>query len=733
MLKTIEIIEMPKQKWIVTSAWPYVNATPHLGNIIGSVLSGDVFARYLRMNKDTEVLYVSGSDMHGTPIAVDAIKKGISSEELSSSLHEVIVRIFSDWDLQYDNYTQTHNPTHIKFIQDFYLEVQKNGYIVEDEIESYYCPEDDFFLPDRFIEGTCPHCGEPGARGDQCDNPSCGRVLEADELQNPHCKICIIKGKHTTPIRKKTKHWYLDFPQLEDQLRDFIQNNQYINQNAKTLVLNSIKEGLPRRAITRDLKWGIPAPFKGAENKTIYVWFEAVLGYISAVKEWAEIKEQPELFDYYWKDAETKSVYFIGKDNIIFHWIIFPGLILAYNKGKSPKEQLTMPYNVSSTEFLMYENDKFSKSRGVGIWADEALELLPADYWRYALIRNRPEGRDVSFIWSEFENSINELNDKIGNFIHRTFTFIYNKFDAKIPPKGDLDEFDKEILKVIQNASGEIGDLFQNYRLKEAVSKIVDVATKGNVYLNTKKPWSLIKTDKDKAGQVFNICAQLSKTLGILIAPICPTAFESIMNIVKISKPLQNISWEDASDFELKTGTVIEQPIPVFKKFKLMDMLNDFKELRESKGIPFEIPDSVARPASKEPQQDKKKKVSSDLDIISYKFFQKFKFRTARITEIEKVVNNKKTEEKLPLFKFILSVGRGKPKMEYFVNSSKPLQEYQSYIGKDVVYLTNLETSRDSAKVFKDQKHVVLHTKNNAQSIILIIVDKTVRLGSIIR
>ncbi len=394
------------------------------------------------------------------------------------------------------------------------------------------------------------------------------------------------------------------------------------------MVLNSIKEGLPRRAITRDLKWGIPAPFKGAEKKTIYVWFEAVLGYVSAVKEWAEIKEQPELFDYYWKDPKTKSVYFIGKDNIIFHWIIFPGLLLAYNKGKPKEQQLTMPYNISSTEFLMYENDKFSKSRGVGVWADEALDLLPADYWRYALIRNRPEGRDVSFIWSEFENSINELNDKIGNFIHRTFTFIYNKFDAKIPPMGEQDELDNEILSVIQNAPKEIGDLFQNYRLKEAVSKIVDVATKGNVYLNTKKPWSLIKTDRDRAGQVFNICAQLSKTLGILIAPICPTAFESIMNIVKISKPLQKISWEDASDLELKAGTDIEQPIPVFKKFRLMDMLNHFKELRESKGLTFEIPDSVSGTASKESQQEKKNKVSSDGDSISYKFFQKFKFRT---------------------------------------------------------------------------------------------------------
>ncbi len=725
---------MSKEKWVVTSAWPYVNAIPHLGNFL-QVLSGDVFARYLRLRKNTEVIYVSGSDMHGTPIAVDAIKLGITSEELAHAKHQEIVKIFSDWDLRYDNYTQTHNPTHIKFVQNLYLEIQKNGYIVEEDNEGYYCPEDEFFLPDRFIEGTCPHCGEPGARGDQCDNPKCGRVLEADELIDPQCKICLIKNKHTTPIRKKTKHWYLDLPQLEDQLRNFIKNNKYINPNAKTLVLNSIKEGLPKRAITRDLKWGIPAPFKGAEKKTIYVWFEAVLGYISAVMEWAEIKEQPELFEYYWKDPKTKSVYFIGKDNIIFHWIIFPALIFAYNKGKPKEQQLTIPYNISSTEFLMYENDKFSKSRGVGVWSDEALELLPRDYWRYALIRNRPEGRDVSFIWSEFENSINELNDKIGNFIHRTFTFIYNKFDAKIPKITELDDLDKQILEEIKNAPKVVGDLFQNYRLKDAVSKIVDIATKGNVYLNTKKPWSLIKTDKAQAGQVFNICAQLSKTLGIIIAPICTDGSKKIMDIVKIKKPYDEITWDDASDLEIPSGTKIEKPVPVFKKFRLKDMVNDFKALRDSKGLTFDIPDSVAGVMGEDSKlaQKKKKKKEQDGIFISYKFFQKFKFRTARISDVVEVSVDEKEKEICTLFKFILSLGRGIPKNEYYIYSTKSLEHFQELIGKDIVFLANLQDLPKSAKTFKDQKYLVLHAKDKTQSTALIIVDKKVRLGSIIR
>ncbi|MBN2157140.1 MAG: methionine--tRNA ligase [Candidatus Lokiarchaeota archaeon] len=726
---------MPKEKWIITSAWPYVNATPHLGNIIGSVLSGDVFARFLRLQKNTEVLYVSGSDMHGTPVAVDAIKKGITSEELAYSKHEDIVKLFSDWNLQYDNYTQTHNPTHIKFTQDFYLEIQKNGYIIEEETEGYYCPEDDFFLPDRFIEGTCPYCGQSGARGDQCDNPSCGRVLESNQLLNPECKICLLKNKHTTPIRKKTKHWYLDFPQLEDKLRDFIVNNHYINPNAKTLCLNSIKEGLPRRSITRDLKWGIPAPFEGAENKTIYVWFEAVLGYISAVKEWAQIKEQPDLFDYYWKDPKTKSVYFIGKDNIIFHWIIFPGLIFAYNKGKSIEDQLTLPYNVSSTEFLMYENDKFSKSRGIGIWADEALELLPADYWRYALIRNRPEGRDVSFIWNEFENSINELNDKIGNFIHRTFTFIYNKFDAQIPGIVDLDDDDREILNLIERAPKEIGELFLNYRLKDAVSKIVDIATKGNVYLNTKKPWSVIRTDKEKAGQIFNICAQLSKTLGILLAPICPDAFKTIIKITNLRKAPQEILWDDISSLEVKTGTKIGKPIPVFKKFKLNDMLRDFKDIRESKGQKFTLPNSLInlKDDSLQEKSQEGDKIKNEANHITYKFFQKFLFKTARIVNIDRVQKTSKEMNKETLYEFTLSIGRNITNKTYYVNTSESIEQLRKYIGKDVVYLANLEKIPDSVKKIKNQSILIMHAMNNTDTISLIIVDKFVPLGSLIR
>ncbi|MCP4760998.1 MAG: methionine--tRNA ligase, partial [archaeon] len=633
-----------KRKWVVTSAWPYVNATPHLGNMIGSVLSSDVFARYLRLKGD-EVVFVSGSDAHGTPIAVAAIKEGMESEELATIKHKEIIKIFEDWNISYDNYTTTHNPTHIKFVQEFYKKVQENGFVKIKENEAYYCPECDFFLPDRFIEGTCPHCNTPGARGDQCDFSSCGKVLEPEQLIDPYCNICKIRKREklTTPIKKTTKHWYMDFPKIQKQIRKFIDDNKIIPPNSRSMCLNSIDKGLPERSITRDLKWGIPAgpAFEGADEKTIYVWFEAVLGYISAVKEWAEkIQNKPELFEYFWNDPETKSVYFIGKDNIIFHLMVFPGLILAYNEDQEEKNKFPMPFNVSSTEFLNYENDKFSKSRGVGIWTDEALELASVDYWRYSLIRNRPEGRDVSFIWAEFERNINEMNDKIGNFVHRAFTFIYKKFDGKVPPIVKLDEDDKYIIELIKKAPEEVGNLIENFHLKDALGKIVSIASEGNVYLNKKAPWKLMKENKPMAGQIFNICAQLSRTLAILLSPFCPESSDKILSNIGCKECVDELIWDSAGELAIDEGQEVKLPKPIFQKIDLKELFDQLIEIRKKKGETFKIPESVAGSILKKKDGKKNNAKKSKDKKIQYKFFQKFNLRTAKVKSIEKINEN---------------------------------------------------------------------------------------------
>ena len=628
-----------------------MNAIPHLGTMIGSVLSADIFARYLKLKGD-EVVFVSGSDSHGTPVAVAAKKQNVPVEELATRNHEITKNLFKEWKISYDNYTITHNPTHIKFVQEFYLDVQKNGYILEKEIESLYCEKDNLFLPDRFVEGICPHCGFEDARGDQCDN--CQKLLTPLELKKPRCVIC-----DNTPEIKKTKHWYLNFPKLQDRLKKLIEDNKIIPQNARKMCLNSIAEGLPERAITRDLEWGIPAPFKGADDKTIYVWFEAVLGYVSAVKEWADkLVNQPNKFDYFWKEDNTKTVYFIGKDNIIFHLIVFPGLLMAYNDDKTEKEKLVLPYNVSSTEFLMYENEKFSKSRGVGIWIDEALELAPLDYWRFNLIYNRPEKSDTSFLWSEFANNIKTLNDVIGNFIHRILTFLNKQFKSTIPNRIRFNDLDKEFVTRLKSIGNLVGELLDNFELRRALREIVNFGRDGNVYLNNKAPWHLIKKDKNAAGHVFNLCAQAVYALTILLAPFIPDTSEKILDYLNIPEKLNQLSWNSINENALKEGHKIKVPMPIFQKLEISELKEKLSRIRKNK----------------EKQGVK--------NLVSYEEFKKLDIRVALVEKVEKVPKADK------LYK--LSVDLGTEKRTLVAGLAEHYKA-DELIGKKIVILTNLE------------------------------------------
>jgi len=645
------LADSKKNKWVITSAWPYVNAIPHLGNMVGSTLSADIFARYLRMKGD-EVVFVSGSDMHGTPVAVAAKKQNISVEKLAMKNHELITELYKCWKISYDNYTHTHSPTHIKFVQDFYLDVQKNGYISEKEIETLYCSIDKLFLPDRFVEGICPYCGAENARGDQCDK--CQKLLTPLDLKNPRCVIC-----GNPPITKKTTHWYMDFPKLQDRLEELIKQNAIIPQNARQMCLNSIEEGLPERAITRDLEWGIPSKFEGSESKTIYVWFEAVLGYISAVKEWAEkIINEPEKFDYFWKDPATKTVYFIGKDNIIFHLIVFPGLLLAYNDDKIDSEKLVLPYNVSSTEFLMYENDKFSKSRGIGIWIDDALELAPLDYWRFNLIYNRPEKSDTSFLWSEFENNVNTLNDVIGNFIHRTLTFINKQFKSSVPKKIKFDDTDKKFVSNLNSIAGKVEYLLEKFELRNALREIVNFGREGNIYLNDKAPWHLIKQNKEAAGHVFNICGQVVYALAVLLGPFVPDTSQKILDYLNMSKKLDEISWQSINDNSLKEGQKIKEPQPLFQKLDIKEIKEKLETIRT------------------------KKKKESEIEMISYDYFKKLDIRVALVEKVEKVPKADK------LYKLTIDLGTEKRTL---VAGLAEHYEEGDLVGKKIVILANLE------------------------------------------
>jgi len=646
----INLVNNSKGKWVVTSAWPYVNATPHLGNLIGSTLSADVFARFLRM-KGEEVVFVSGSDSHGTPISVEAKKLKVPAEELAFKYHEIIKDLHEKWQISFDNYTITHNPTHIEFVKKIYLDVQKNGYVKEKDIESLYCENDNLFLPDRFVEGTCPSCKDEDARGDQCDK--CQKLLTPLELIKPRCAIC-----GNTPVIRDTRHWYLNLPKLQDRLKKLITENKIIPSNARQMCLNSIAEGLPERAITRDIEWGIRAPFKGAEEKTIYVWFEAVLGYVTAVKEWADkLVNKPDKFDSFWKDPSTKTVFFIGKDNIIFHLIVFPGLLIAYNEDKKDNEKLVLPYNVSSTEFLMYENEKLSKSRGIGIWIDEALKLAPLDYWRFNLLFNRPETSDTSFLWSEFGNNIKTLNDNIGNFIHRTLTFIEKQFGSKIPEKTNYDDIDKKFLDKINNISQEVGESLINFKLRKAIRDIVNFGKEGNIYLNEKAPWHLIKKDKKAAGHVFNICAQAVYALAVLLGPFIPETSENILSYLNVSK-LADVEWDSVTENSVKAGQNIKKPKPLFQKLEIEEIKNEYKKLKEEK-----------------PKKGGK-------ELISYEDFQKLDIRVALVEKVEKVPKADK------LYKLSVSLGTEKRTLVAGLAEYYKASELE---GKKIIILANLE------------------------------------------
>jgi methionyl-tRNA synthetase len=540
------------EKVLVTSAWPYINVTPHLGNLVGSVLSADVTARYYRLRGD-DVMMVSGSDTHGTPIEVEAIRQGITPKALTDRNHTRVAELFRRWNASFDNYTSTESPVHKEFVQKTLLEIQKNGYIFEQETQMLYCDHDQRFLPDRFVEGKCPYCGCEKARGDQCD--MCGRLLEPTMLVEPYCVIC--KNK---PTVKTTRHWYIDLSRLAEPLTEYLRGNQQLPANVKAFSLNWIREGLKPRAVTRDVEWGIPAPFAGAEGKTVYVWVDAVLGYVSATIEQCQRLGQPEKWREFWFNKQAKTLYFVGKDNIPFHTIILPALLLASG------ESYNLPWNVSATEFLQFKGQKASKSQRVGIWIDEALEMFPVDYWRFFLIATRPESKDTNFTWSAFTDKINaDLNDTFGNFIHRTLSFITSKFNGEIPQPTKLDEDDQAVLQAVKEKVETAAQELEASKLQSAANTLISISRVGNQYLNDKEPWNLMKTDREKAATIFYVAAQVVKALAVVSAPFMPDMAEQMWQTLNLPGTVSKSRWSDAL-VPIEAGHRIAKPKPLFHK-----------------------------------------------------------------------------------------------------------------------------------------------------------------------
>lgn len=556
-------------KVLVACGWPYVNYLPHLGTLV-QVLSADVTARYYRL-KGEDVVMVSGSDEHGTPVEVEAVKQGVSPEDLSDRNHKLVSSLFKRWGVSFDNYTRTESSIHKAFVRDFHRKIEKNGYIFTQETELPYCPNCQRFLPDRFVEGGCPFCGYEEARGDQCEK--CDKLMDPVKLINPRCTICGAK-----PVFRKVTHWYFDLPKFAEQLLEYIENNKQFSDNARNFSLNFIKEGLKPRSLTRDSEWGILAPFKGAEDKTLYVWFENVLGYISATIEYFGNRGEPEKWKEYWFNKDAKTLYFIGKDNIPFHTIIFPALLLASHEGYN------LPWNVSATEFLQYKSEAFSKSRRIGVWIDEALELFPADYWRYFLMATRPETKDTSFSWELFIEKVNaDLNDTFGNFIHRTLKFINTQFNSEVPEPSRLDKDDERIFQTLERKTEAIAEEVEDCRLQSAANNVIGISRMGNQYLNEKEPWNVIKKDRNKAANTIYVVSQIVKALAVVSASFIPFAAEELWGILNLPGSVHKQEWNEALKL-LPAGHKIGKAKPLFRKIEasseeLGEMLEKVREM----------------------------------------------------------------------------------------------------------------------------------------------------------
>lgn len=535
----------------MTSAWPYINTVPHLGNMIGSVLSADVFARYLRL-RGYEVVFVSGSDEHGTVIEVEARRKGIKPHELTDEAHEYVSKLFKAWYISFDNYTRTESEVHKEFVRDLMMSIYKNGYIEVREQVMPYCEKDRIYLPDRFVVGVCPYCGYEDARGDQCD--SCGRLLNPEELITPKCTFC-----SSRPTFKVTKHWFFRLDKVEDVIKEWLVNHKYLDENVKNFSISWIRQGLKPRSLTRDNEWGIKAPFPEADDKTIYVWFEALLGYISATKEYFKSLGVEGRWRDFWLNNDSGTAYFIGKDNIPFHAIILPAMLVASNEGYN------LPTIISATEYLMFEGQKFSKSRRVGIWIDEALEIIPEpDYWRFALIRMRPEGRDTNFSWSEFLRIINsELNDDIGNYIHRILTLIYRFFNGLISKPSTYSDIDLDFLDKIKKTVSRYCEYMDLARIRAASDVVLELARSGNYYLNVKQPWAKIKTDTNDVITTLYLGFLSIYYLGLMLHPIIPNTTEKLFNILNIDINSVKLT---PTVVDIETPHKISKPEPLFKK-----------------------------------------------------------------------------------------------------------------------------------------------------------------------
>ncbi len=538
------------EKIFIAVAWPYANGSLHLGQIAGAYLPPDIFARYHR-TKGNEVLMVSGSDQHGTPITIKAEQEGKKPSEIATRYHRQFLECWQKFGISFDLFTTTGTENHARVTQDIFLVLLDRGYIYRDTLSQPYCPNCRRFLADRYIEGTCPHCNSSGARGDQCE--ACGKPLSPAELIEPRCRIC-----STTPVFRDTEHFFLKLTAFNDRLLEWVKQQTHWRPNVLNFSTRYLEEGLKDRAITRDIDWGVAVPLEGFDDKRIYVWFEAVIGYLSAAKEWATSSSDGEKWREFWQNNDTKSYYFIGKDNIPFHTLIWPAMLMGYG------DNLNLPYDVPANEFLTIEGRKLSTSQDWAVWLLDYLDRYDPDPLRYLLSINMPETSDTDFSWREFVRRNNdELVATYGNLVHRVLTFVYRNFDGSVPEPGELDAQDKEILSGAGKTLETVDGLLYRCHFREAIRTIMALAQEANRYLDDKSPWKVIKENRKVAATSLYVALQIIANLKTMLYPFLPFSSQKLHEYLGFTGSIQDYGWNWQ---ELPPGQKLLPPQPLFSK-----------------------------------------------------------------------------------------------------------------------------------------------------------------------
>jgi len=536
------------ERILVAVAWPYADGPLHLGHIAGAYLPADIFARYHR-TKGNKVLMVSGSDQHGTPITIKAEQEGKKPIDIAAKYHEQFLESWQKLGISFDLFTRTETANHAEVTQDIFLTLLNKGYIYKSTVLQPFCPQCQRFLPDRYIEGTCPYCNSPGARGDQCDE--CGKPVNPSELIDPQCRFC-----GTTPQFTDTEHFFLKLSAFNDRLLDWVRQQTHWRQNILNFTTRYLEQGLKDRAITRDIEWGIPLPVDGFDGKRIYVWFEAVIGYLSASKEWAKSSGDAEKWRSFWQ-GEAKSYYFIGKDNIPFHTIIWPAMLMGY-------DELNLPYDVPANEFLTIEGKRLSTSRNWAVWLPDYLSRYDPDPLRYQLSINMPETSDTDFSWREFVRRNNdELVATYGNLVNRVLTFTYRSFNGSVPEPGELDSRSRSLLDKAKDTLSTMDELLHGCYFREAIRSAISLAQETNRYLDEKSPWKVIKEDKQAAATALYVAIAVLSTLRTALYPFLPFSSQKLHEFLGFKGNVQDDGWQPHFP---PPGQKLIPPQPLFSK-----------------------------------------------------------------------------------------------------------------------------------------------------------------------